>query len=310
MREPEVWPLTRLLAENLGPAIVWATPSVRARTESVLPYSHGAPEMELPAPTRTLIAVGGGTLIDAAKVFRRECAPALRLIAVPSIWGSGAEASPVAIVQDGVRKRIRVGSEYIPDVRVEWPELADSAPERLVRNACGDAWSHAIEALLSPLADEDLRGEIATLISRMLGIPLGRDVRWFEASVAACRFQARSSVGLVHGIAHTLEGPLRAEQPEFPWGHAALCSTFLWPVMALNLRLSSRAQEWLSRAGLVPDQVLAVARALFDEESYAFALPLLESHWKEVLRDPCTRTNGALIRPAALDFFQRRAFAA
>ena len=30
MREPEVWPLERLVAEDIGPAVVWATPSVRA----------------------------------------------------------------------------------------------------------------------------------------------------------------------------------------------------------------------------------------------------------------------------------------
>ena len=204
---------------------------------------------------------------------------------------------------------IRCGEQYLPDARVLWPELSESAPARLLRHACGDTWSHALEAFLSPLAGEEARGEIATLLERLLTLPVGPDARWFEASADACRLQARSSVGLVHGIAHTLEGPLRAEQPDFGWGHAALCSTFLWPVMALNLRLSDGARQRFAAAGLDPHRVLAPTRALFDAESYDRAAPLLASHWNEILRDPCSRTNGTLVRPGALDHFQRRDFA-
>src|SRR5262249_50055092 len=129
MREPEVWTLERLLAEDLGPAVIWATPSVAGRVAAALPHPLLEPLAGLPTTTRTLIAVGGGTLIDAAKVFRVETAPGLRLIAIPSVWGSGAEASPVAVAQDGLRKRIRVGTQYVPDVRVLWPELGDSLPD-------------------------------------------------------------------------------------------------------------------------------------------------------------------------------------
>jgi alcohol dehydrogenase class IV len=142
----------------------------------------------------------------------------------------------------------------------------------------------------------------------MLDLPIGADPRWFEASAEACRLQSQSSVGLVHGIAHTLEGPLRAEQPDYGWGHAALCSTFLWPVLSLTLGLSERARDRLSSAGIDTGRVSEVARALFDEEAYDRALPLLTAHWQSVLRDPCTRTNGTLVRPSQLEHFQRRAF--
>ena len=309
MREPEVWPLERLVAEDIGPAVVWATPSVRARTMTALSHPHRAPLTPVPPATRTLVVIGGGALMDAAKMFRAESRPGMKLVAVPSIWGSGAEVSPVAIAQDGARKVIRCGEQYLPDVRVHWPELAASAPARLIRHACGDTWSHALEAFLSPLAGDELRAETARLIERLLELPLGPDARWFEASADACRLQARSSVGLVHGIAHTLEGPLRAEQPDFGWGHAALCSTFLWPVMSLNLRLSDGAAHRFEAAGLDPDRALAPARALFEQEAYDRAAPLVAARWNEILRDPCTRTNGALVRPGALEHFQRGAFA-
>ena len=306
---PDVWPVARLSSPDIAPAIVWATRSVRTATEAAIPYPHREPLGSLPPGTRTLVAVGGGTLLDAAKVFRRERAPGVFLVAVPSIWGSGAEASPVAVTNEGGRKVVRMGPEYLPDARVTWPALADTLPERLARRACGDAWVHALEGFLSPLASEDLRREIAGLMGVMLDLPLSNDPRWFEASAAACAAQARSSVGLVHGIAHTLEGPLRAAEPGFGWGHALLCATFLAPVLALDEEVSGRTRETLSRYGVDQARVHEVGRALFESDAYDRALPALEAHWSAVLRDPATRTNSALVRAGHLAHFGKRAFA-
>ena len=293
----------------MAPAVVWATPSVRSAVRVGIPYPQVEPGEDLPPATRTLVAVGGGTLLDAAKVFRRERAPQVFLVAIPSIWGSGAEASPVAVISEGGRKVIRMGPEYLPDARVLWPSLAGTIPDRLARRACGDAWAHALEGFLSPLASEDLRHEIAALMRAMLDLPLSRDPRWFDASAAACAAQARSSVGLVHGIAHTLEGPLSESDPGFGWGHALLCATFLAPVLALDEEVSGKTSQMLSRHGVEPAKVRQVARALFESDAFDRALPALEAHWSAVLRDPSTRTNSALVRAGHLAFFRDRAFA-
>ena len=310
MPEPEVWSLERLLTENLGVTSVWATPSVRARVAARLPFPVRASLAELEPETQTLIVVGGGTLIDLAKVWRRDHAPSLRLIAIASVWGSGAEGSPVAVTHQAGRKIICVDRSLVPDVRVPWLDLAESLPPLVQRRGCGDAWSHALEAFMSPLATPELRGETSTLLQFLRELPIGSDPRWFEASVAACRVQAKSSVGLVHGIAHTLEGLLATAEPEFGWGHAALCSTFLWPVLCLDAALSPKPQELCRQYGLSWDAFLSSARSLFEEEAYDRALPVLEAHWTAVLRDPCTRTNGVLVRPGHLDHFRLRAFAA
>lgn len=310
MREPEAWSLERLLSEDLGATVVWTTPSVRARSVARLPFPHRPPLTDPEREIRTLVVVGGGTLIDQAKVWRRERMPALRLIAIASLWGSGSEASPVAVLNREGRKVIDIDPAYVPDIRVSWPELAETVAPIQARRACGDAWAHALEGFLSPLATVELRREAALLLSSMLDLPVGIDPRWFEASVAACRIQAQSGVGLVHGIAHTLEGPLAAAQPDFGWGHAALCATFLWPVMSLNSVLSAKAEDLLREHGLDPGRMLERARSVFEAEAYDRALPLLESNWHAVLRDPCTRTNSVLVRPGHLEHFRLRAFAA
>jgi alcohol dehydrogenase class IV len=145
-------------------------------------------------------------------------------------------------------------------------------------------------------------------LRRMLVAPLANDPMWFELGAQACAGQARSSVGLVHGIAHVLEGILRAEQPAGDWGHAKLCSIFLWPVMRFNEQASDKWRRLLAQHALEPEQVMAVARNLFDAAAYDSASTALKQHWMAVSRDPCSRTNSALARPSSLEFFVQKAF--
>jgi alcohol dehydrogenase class IV len=255
-----------------------------------------------------LVVIGGGALLDEAKYWRAEQRPALRLIAIPSIWGSGAEASPVVALNRSGRKRIFIGPRFLPDARAVWPELAVSIAPARARTACGDVWAHALEGFLSPLAGDALRAELAELMAQLLALPLANDPAWFEPSGRAAAGQARSSVGLAHGIAHALEGFLRTGFPGEEWGHARLCSLFLWPVMRFNAQASPKLQSLAAKHGLDIPGIMAVARDLFDEDAFGRATPLLKEHWPEVLRDPCSRTNSALVRPESLDYFLDRRF--
>lgn len=291
--------LTRLPGEGTE---VWVLPSIRDQVENALDFRVGTVG-KASDRTERVIVIGGGTLLDKAKAWRADHSPATRLVAIPSIWGSGAEVSPIVVANVNGRKQIRMGEQFLPDEVAYWPELVGSVPENLAVAACGDSWSHAAEAFLSPLADDGLREEIAQLISRMLSTPLGSSPEWFQLSAAACLVQARSSVGLIHGIAHTLEGRLRELHPDRGWGHAKLCSTFLAPVMAFNMQNNGKANQLLSEFAVDLDSVLQVATELHDVSAYQDALPVLNEQWRIVLRDLCTRTNVRLVRPADIDFF-------
>lgn len=292
LRTPEVWSLDRVRALDPAETIVWVTPSVRERVAATLPFRIATPD----ETAKNLVVVGGGTLLDEAKLLAAE--RGVTLIAIPSIWGSGAEASPVVVLQRGAVKDIRMDEVYVPHARVVWPELASEISEQRAREACGDAWAHALEGFLSPLANEPLRDEGIALMREMLAIGIGRDPRWFDLSARACALQARSSVGLIHGIAHVLEGPLRARYGD-AWGHARLCATFFKPVLALDRR-SEKVETLVQTIDLQP-----AADALFDEASYREALELLPEHWATILRDRCTRTNALLVRAGDLAHFER-----
>jgi len=306
--KPESWTLAQLREARLGRTALLVTPAVAGRVRE-LPFDRAADLENLPADLDSLVVIGGGKLMDRAKFWRASKAPQARLIAIPSIWGSGAEVSPVAVLDRNGAKDIHVGDHLVPDARCAWPELADDLPPALARRACGDAWAHALEGFLSPLADHALQDELADLIRDMTEMPLGNDVRWFELSARACAGQARSSVGLVHGIAHTLEGFLRDEFPDSDWGHAKLCSVFLWPVMAFNRQHSEKWEILASRHRLDDRAIFSLLRELHEADAYSQALGLLDRHWIGILKDPCSRTNSALVRPASKSFFLDRGFA-
>ncbi|PBA31084.1 hypothetical protein CKJ65_15120 [Mycobacterium intracellulare] len=296
-----------------APLCVWATESVAGRVAREfpgLPIAVGS-EPALHSGARSLFVVGGGSLIDRAKLLRYERRPELYLAACASIWGSGAEVSPIAVGSKGEGKRTVMGPAIAPDARVVWPELAESVSAAAARAACGDIWAHAVEGLLSPLASTVIVQTGGDLVRRLLELPLGIDARYFDLGAEACLLQAQSSVGLVHGIAHVLEGPLATHCCELRHrgGHASLCSTFLYPVLRLLQSISDTFDQRLQQAGVEPEHVLAIAQELHDPELYKCALPLLESRFRDVLRDPCTRTSCVLIRPAHLNFFSTYGFA-
>jgi alcohol dehydrogenase class IV len=225
------------------------------------------------------------------------------VVAIPSIWGSGAEVSPVAVMNGDV-KEIHFSEDLIPDRYVIWPELARGAPADLLRFACGDVWAHALEAFTSPLATPQIRREAAALMNELAEFPIGFDERWLDASSAACLLQARSSVGLIHGFAHVLEPKLRSSDLAGNWGHAKLCSVFLLPVLRFNLSASPRVKSLAEEFGLDLEKVLATAHALFMPEVYSLAMAEAERNWEGIARDRCSRTNCVLVRRDSIDFFR------
>ena len=292
--------MDQLRQQATSGVVVWATPSVRTRLQKDLPWLVADPAQALDGHVEWLVVVGGGNLIDEAKSLRAG-RPGLKLVVIPSIWGSGAEASPIIVLSRAGKKKICINPSARPDAVVCWPELAASVPANRQREACGDCWSHALEGFLSPLASPDLREALAAVMRRMLSLPLSLDPQWFELSALACAGQAMASVGLVHGIAHALESPLCEQQPERNWHHAKLCSTFLLPAMRLNQAGSEKWNQLMTAYQLPEKEIWLTLRALFEPESFRAALPVLRREWSAVLRDPCSRTNSVLVRPDWLE---------
>lgn len=285
------------MIERIGSARVktWCTPSATARFRSMSPWpvENAPPDL---SEADWLVAVGGGSLLDEAKLLRNRSL-GVKLVAVPTLWGSGAEASPIAVWAEYGEKKFLRDAALLPDVVCHVHQFAESLPPRLVEWACGDAWSHSLEGFLSPLASAGTRADLADVIRGMMELGICNDPRWFKSSALACAGQSQSSVGLIHGMAHVAEGPSGL-------GHARLCATLLLPVMRFN---QNKSPKWalLDTHGLSGDRILEIVATLFCKDDYDKTISSLSDRWNSVLRNPCTRTNSSLVRPDDKTFFEQ-----
>jgi acetaldehyde dehydrogenase / alcohol dehydrogenase len=126
-----------------------------------------------------VIAVGGGSVIDAAKAIRLfhehphlslrelalpfldarkrvshypQIAHRVRLVAVPTTAGTGSEVSPAAVLTVAGRKVTLVDYSLVPDMAVVEPRLTMSMPPVLTADTGVDALTHALEAYVSIFA--------------------------------------------------------------------------------------------------------------------------------------------------------------
>lgn len=301
MSKPHFIKLNDLAAQQHENPAVWTLDFLAARVQSKFPYQIYKFPSEPEPGHDFLVVVGGGELIDYAKVWRQKNHPYLKYTVIPSIWGSGAENSPVAIINTCDDKVIHVGEEYLPDCRSIWDELAEGIPEDLVRYACGDVWAHTLEGFLSPLASGDVKSELADVMTHQMQLEIGNDPAWFELSARACGAQSHSSVGFIHGLAHTLEPIVKCMFDKQIFGHARLCSLFTWPVFRMNRTMSDKLNSLFQSYNLDPDTVEKKVKVLYSANDFQMLLPTVEKHWKTILRHPFTRTNSVLIRPGNLE---------
>lgn len=210
-----------------------------------------------------IVAVGGGSPIDAAKAMAlhaanggplealaygaADLAPAPPLIAVPTTAGTGTETNGFAVIDDPAARRKRyVGhASALPRFAVLDPVLSTSAPQR-VTAACGiDVLAHAVESIQArsgnpysaALACEAVRavwGHLPRVVDDGHDLE-GRAAMLLAAHLAALAF-ASTGLGTAHAIAHALSA--RHGTP-----HGVALAAVLPSVAALNLREREAASD-------------------------------------------------------------------
>jgi 1-propanol dehydrogenase len=290
---PRQLALTDLGAEFPGNLVAWVTPSAQER----FAYLPSAPIGALPPSADVLLAIGGGSIIDQAKWAAKGASATIPIIALPTIWGSGAEASPIVVLTSAAGKKIHVGEHLLPDARILVNGITDTASPDLLRWASADVWAHALEGFLSPLADGETRTQLAAVMTELTRMDptTAFEGEWFGQSAAACSLQAQASVGLAHGIAHQIEAVSG-------FGHARVIAAALPVVLEMHSD-TDRYAELLAEYGLSADAIHSAIHHLASDDDMDIIRPLVASHWQQILRDPCTRTNGFLVRRHAVEYF-------
>lgn len=181
-----------------------------------------------------LIAIGGGSPIDAAKAVRVDVShdesferflrpegdpsqaevrvPLPPLVAIPTTAGTGSEVGRSTVVTRGDRKRVLFHPTLIPTLAVCDPELTVGMPAAVTAGTGADALIHNLEAFFArgyhPVCDgialEGLRSGFAAL-PRAVESPsdlTARSDMMAAALMGAIAFQ--KGLGVIHSLAHPL----------------------------------------------------------------------------------------------------------
>jgi alcohol dehydrogenase len=180
----------------------------------------------------SLIAVGGGSVMDTAKginivvsekaddlmkfsggnVLKRPLKP---LIAIPTTAGTGSEVTLVAVIKDHEKhfKMLFVSYFLLPDVSVVDSRMTLSLPPAITAATGMDALSHAVEAYTclakNPLSDAHAIAAINLISENLVKVtknPDDRNGRLAMASAATLAGIAfsNSMVGMVHTLGHSV----------------------------------------------------------------------------------------------------------
>lgn len=222
----------------------------------------------------TVIAVGGGSPIDAAKVMvllydypeitfdnilsielpeeRRT-----RLIAIPSTSGTGAEVTKSAVVTFK-EQNLKIGlktNAFIPDVAILDATITMTMPPNIVAETGMDAMTHAVECYLNSSLDDFTevlaKGAVAGLFEYL---PVSYEKKTLESREKVHHYQcmaglafANVGLGMVHGIAHAFGG-------KFNLGHGLLNAVALPYVLQYNSQNEQVRQGIITLAKAIGSQ--------------------------------------------------------
>lgn len=230
--EPPFTDLTARLADAAGdPALTIADIAPNPEFETL--RAQTARFAELGTPPDVIVAIGGGSVIDSAKVFAAaagdfgrvqrflehkeggDALTAVPIIAVPTTAGTGSEVTCWATVWDAQagRKHSLARPNLYPETAIVDPALTLGKPRRLTVSTALDALSHALESLWNVNANPisarfavDAAREILACLPALAGDLGNHDLRTRIAKAALFAGLAFSNTKTA--LAHNLSYPL------------------------------------------------------------------------------------------------------
>ncbi|MFQ6793577.1 MAG: bifunctional acetaldehyde-CoA/alcohol dehydrogenase [Thomasclavelia sp.] len=222
----------------------------------------------------TIIAIGGGSPMDAAKVMwlmyehpevcfddikqkfmdirKRafkfpELGKKAKLICIPTTSGTGSEVTPFAVITDKKANKKYPLTDYAltPTVAIVDPEFVMSLPASIAADTGIDVLTHAMEAYVSILASDFTDGwakQAVKLVFDYLeesvnkGTPIAREKMHNAATIAGMAF-ANAFLGMNHSLAHKIGG-------EFHVPHGRTNGILLPHVIRYNGTVPTKLNIW------------------------------------------------------------------
>ena len=268
-----------------------------------------------------LVALGGGSAMDAAKAMAYFAKGSYRLAAIPTTSGSGSEVTDFAILTHNRVKHPLVDPRLRPDVAILDSDLLQQLPKPLIAEAGFDVLAHAAEAYVARKAGtisdlyarEAFSSAYASLPASYAGNQTVRLKVHMAATMAGMAF-TQAGLGLCHAMSHSLGGM-------FHVAHGRLNAILLPAIIGCNAHVAGKKYAELARAAGMGGSAETIAvrnlknclirlrRELNLPETLVQAGIDPRSRWRNVdeivkatLADPCCGTNPMPVE----DFLVRR----
>lgn len=275
----------------------------------------------------TVIAIGGGSPMDAAKVmtlfydypeltFEQAAEgniPSVRktkLIAIPTTSGTASEVTRAAVVtyED---QNLKIGLKtdaFIPDAAILDAQLTLTMPKNIVAETGMDALTHAVEAycnhnldrFTAPLAEAAIGGILGNLVlSYEEGTIEAREIIHECQAIAGLAF-TNVGLGMSHGIAHAVGG-------KFDLGHGLINAIVLPYALRYNAKdpvVAEKLSHWEEALGMTLadyvdelNEIFGIPRGLKDT---GITVAAYTEGWQDFIQSclkGSTRSN-----PRAIDY--------
>ncbi|MBF0468835.1 MAG: iron-containing alcohol dehydrogenase [Desulfamplus sp.] len=182
----------------------------------------------------SLIALGGGSVIDTAKgvnilvtensddllqfsgaeMLKKKMKP---LVVIPTTSGTGSEVTVVAVISD-VKRNLKMAfssTRLLPDIALLDPRMTLTLPPKMTAATAMDAMSHAVESFINlqknPMSDAYALAAIEMIRNNVIkAVSDGNDasvrLAMANASTMAGIAFSNSMVGVVHSLGHAAGG--------------------------------------------------------------------------------------------------------
>ncbi|RWR00761.1 alcohol dehydrogenase [[Pantoea] beijingensis] len=217
-----------------------------------------------------VVAIGGGSVMDAAKAVAALCehplntrrylekvgdsqisGKTLPLIAIPTTAGTGSEVTQNAVVTDKRGHNVKASlrhAAFVPEIAILDPQLLKGASDHVLACCAIDAFTHLFEAYLSKSATAlSQRTALSGMQAFVLAWPVlnqqgetGDDAREQMMLASWLGGQSLSMAGL--GVIHGLAGELGAIKD---YHHGEVCGRLLFPFLTLLSRSDHPQQQQL-----------------------------------------------------------------